>query len=223
VSLARHRHVGGYATVVLAGSFIEASFAGRAQVVPGDVLLHGRFDCHANEALSLRGPQILRLPWCDDSLEGHFRTPDPDELARIAERDPFEASLRLRDSLEPACPGERHWAEILATALCTSPELCLNSWAERAGLAPATVSRGFQRRFGATPRMFRLELRARRAWAALIQSTASLTSIAYEFGFADLAHMSRSIASFTGWAPSWWRQHLARVPARFPGAVLHPR
>jgi AraC-like DNA-binding protein len=211
--------VGGYATVVLVGSFIEASFAGRAEVGPGDVLLHGRFDCHANEALSQRGPQILRLPWWDDSLEGHFRVRDPDELAQIAERDPFEAALRLRDSLEPARHGERHWSEMLARALSESPELCLQGWAERAGLAPSTVSRGFHRRFGVTPRMFRLEVRARRAWAALTRSTASLTSIAHEFGFADLPHMSRSIASFTGSAPSWWRHHLARPPL----PALHAR
>lgn len=209
--------------MILAGSFIEASFAGRAQVVPGDVLLHGRFDCHANEALSHRGPQILRLPWGDDSLEGHFCTQDPDELARIAERDPFEAALQLRDSLQTARQHELHWTDALATALCASTELCLNDWAERASLAPSTVSRGFHRRFGVTPRMFRLELRARRAWAALIRSTASLTSIAHDFGFADLPHMSRSIASFTGWAPSWWRHHLPQPSARHPLPALPPR
>jgi anti-sigma factor ChrR (cupin superfamily) len=39
IVLPRHRHAAGYATVVLAGSFEEASFAGRFVAVPGDVLL----------------------------------------------------------------------------------------------------------------------------------------------------------------------------------------
>lgn len=222
VTLPRHRHVGGYATVVLAGSFIEASFAGRAQVSAGDVLLHGRFDCHANQALSRRGPQILRLPWEDDFLEGHFRTRDPDLLARMAEQDPFEAARHLRDSIEPVRRCEPHWTEILAGTLAAGPDLCLNGWAERAGMAPATLSRGFHRRFGVTPKMFRLESRARRAWATLIRTSVPLTSIAHEFGFSDLAHMSRSIAALTGWAPSCWRAHLATARAAMgaedPGA-----
>src|SRR5579883_3031535 len=41
LSLPRHRHIGAYATVVLEGTFCEASFSGRTTVRPGDVLLHG--------------------------------------------------------------------------------------------------------------------------------------------------------------------------------------
>src|SRR5258708_1150768 len=60
---APHRHLEGYASVVLAGSFVEAGFWGRVNVEPGDVLLHGRFDCHANSTNCSRSVQILRLPW----------------------------------------------------------------------------------------------------------------------------------------------------------------
>src|ERR1700691_400209 len=80
----RHRHLESYASVVLAGSFIEAGFGGRVEVAPGDVLFHGRFDCHANSSSCSHAVQILRLPWMDDWAEGHFCIPDPDLIARLA-------------------------------------------------------------------------------------------------------------------------------------------
>ena len=49
-SMARHHHAEGYATIVLAGSVTEVSFAGRMYAEAGDVLLHGRFDCHLDKA-----------------------------------------------------------------------------------------------------------------------------------------------------------------------------
>src|SRR6185436_11613409 len=141
VDMPRHRHTAGYATVVLAGSFIEASFAGRFAVEPGDVLVHAAYDCHANRALTRRGPQLLRLPWFDDHIEGHFRVADPDRHARIAERDPLAATASLRRALETRKPRAMDWAERLAADLIGNPSLCLSAWAERESLAPETLSR----------------------------------------------------------------------------------
>lgn len=83
--LPRHRHRAGYATVVLGGALVEASFAGRFEVQPGDALLHGRFDCHQNVATSRGGRHILRLPWTDDFCEGLYRVDDADGLVRLSE------------------------------------------------------------------------------------------------------------------------------------------
>lgn len=47
---ARHLHFDSCASVVLSGSFVEAGFGGRVNVEPGDVLLHNRFDSHANSS-----------------------------------------------------------------------------------------------------------------------------------------------------------------------------
>ena len=210
LDMPRHRHTTGYATVVLAGAFVEASFAGRFVVEPGDVLLHGSYDCHANQALTRRGPQLLRLPWLYDALEGHFRVDDPDRLARIAERDPLAATAELRRVLEPRTPRALYWVDRLASDLTADPSLCLSTWAEQERLAPETLSRGFREAFGVAPRLFRLEARTRRAWWALTGSERSLTAIAHEQGFADLAHMSRSVCEFTGFPPSRWRVAAAR-------------
>lgn len=209
-TLPRHRHAAGYASVVLAGSFGEASFAGRFVATPGDVLLHGAFDCHANWMSSRTALKILRLPWCDNLLEGRFHARDPDALAVLAERDPIEAMERLRADLVPIGSQELHWTERLAQVLRVQTHTCLEKWADSERLAPETVSRGFLRAFGVTPKVFRIESRARRAWNLLSHSSSPLTEIAHEQGFADHAHLSRAIGALTGAPPSYWRMRLHR-------------
>lgn len=204
--LPRHRHRGGYATVVLDGRFIEASFAGRHEVAPGDVLLHGHFDCHSNTAPRAIAPRILRLPWNCNSIEGLFQVRDIDLLVRLAERDPWEAACALTESLLPRIERVADWPEQLARDITNDPSLSLTDWAEHHGLVGETVSRGFRRAFGASPRLFRLEVRTRAAWRAIVGSEQSLTTIAHTSRFADLAHMSRSVTAFTGASPAHWRR-----------------
>jgi AraC-like DNA-binding protein len=201
----RHRHLEGYASVVLAGSFVEAGFGGRVKVEPGDVLFHGRFDCHANRSSCSRAVQILRLPWSDDSLEGHFCSTDPDLLARLAERDYRESAVALAENLRAVKAPLQHWTGRLAAALQSTPSLSLRRWAGELGMRPEALSRGFHREFGVSPKQFRLEARARRAWLEILRSSRTLTTIAHDFGFSDLAHLSRSVRALTGYPPSAWR------------------
>jgi len=204
--LPRHRHVAGYATVVLRGSFEEASFAGRFAARPGDVLLHGAFDCHTDRKTTRHALQILRLPWTENSREGHFQIPDPDSLARLAEQDLDEAVFTLRNALRPTPAIDLHWTERLARTLRSKEHVRLQEWAESEGLTPETVSRGFSKAFGVVPQVFRLEARARRAWNAIRTTHRSFTAIAYDLGFADPAHLTRAVRSLTGAAPSHWRR-----------------
>ena len=201
----RHRHRESYASVVLAGSFVEAGFGGRVKVQPGDVLLHGRFDCHANTSHCSQPVQVLRLPWPNDGIEGHFRVSDPDVLARLAERDPCESVIALAENLLAVDPPLQHWTSRLASALQNTPSLSLSGWADQLGMRPEAVSRGFRREFGVSPKQFRLEARARHAWLEILRSPRTLTTIAQECGFSDLAHLSRSVRSLTGYPPSAWR------------------
>lgn len=211
---ARHRHLEGYATVVLAGRFTEASFAGLRNAGPGDVLLHGSFDCHANQPLNNKPFQILRLPWRRGSLEGHFHLRDVDALARLAERDPYEAMRVLEHDARPASARPVDWMADLAHDLANSEHLVLRDWAGRMGLRPEALSRGFRAQFGTSPKAFRLESRTRRAWRSVVETNVSLTAIAHEHGFFDLAHMSRSIRAFTGRWPMEWRKISPGSPIR---------
>ena len=192
----RHHHDGGYATVVLSGSLTEVSFAGRMDAQAGNVLLHGRFDCHLNRSNPKRPVQILRLPWWGDTIEGLFYLKDPDALARLGEIDPARASAVLYEELRPVTPRGRYSVDALASALRCGSDLHLQEWAESRGLRPE---------FGVCPKRFRLECRTRLAWQEIVRSTESLTSIAVKLGFSDLAHLSRSIHSLTGRCPRDWR------------------
>jgi AraC-like DNA-binding protein len=205
VSRPRHHHRAGYATVVLAGAFTEVSFAGRMEAEPGDVLLHGAFDCHLDIARS-RGPlQILRLPWRNDTREGKFRVEDPDILVRLAEMDCELAAAQLSHELCLPKHRDPQWIDDLATALTGDSAFLLQEWADRHALRADAISRVFRREFGVSAQRFRLESRTRLAWRHVVGSGRSLTEIALEGGFSDLAHMSRSIRVFTGHSPSAWR------------------
>lgn len=205
VSMPRHHHREGYATVVLSGSLTEVSFAGRSCAEAGQVLLHGRFDCHLDRASSKRPLQILRLPWRHDAVEGRFRVTDPDALARLAETDPNCAATVLHESLHTVAPHDRYWVDDLAGVLRDGPRLRLADWAETRGLRPDTVSTVFGREFGVSPKRFRMECHTRLAWREVMRSTTSLTDIAHKLAFSDLAHLSRSIHALTGRSPRDWR------------------
>jgi AraC-like DNA-binding protein len=204
LSRPRHHHREGYATVVLAGSFTEVSFAGRMQAEPGDVLLHGSFDCHLDVARSRGALQILRLPWRTDLLEGKFRVRDADALVRLAELDTERAAAQLHHELLSPPRGDPEWVDELARAL-TGDGFRLQEWADRRGLRGDVLSRVFRREFGVSAQRFRLESRTRLAWRQVLGSARSLTEIALQAGFSDLAHMSRSMRVFTGRSPSAWR------------------
>jgi len=205
MSQPRHHHREGYATVVLAGSFTEVSFAGRMEAEPGDVLLHGRFDCHLDIARSRGALQILRLPWQNDVLEGKFRVRDPDALVRLAEVDTELAASQLHEELRSPPLRDPQWIDELASALTGNSGFRLQEWADRRGLRADVLSRVFTREFGVSAKRFRLESRTRLAWREVLGSVRSLTEIAVQAGFSDLAHMSRSIHVFTGRPPTAWR------------------
>jgi AraC-like DNA-binding protein len=205
LSMPRHHHDEGHAVVVLAGSLIEVSFAGRLHAKAGQVLLHGRFDCHWASASHKPPLQILRLPWPHDAIEGQFYVMDPDALARLAEIDPARASARLYEEVRRVAPRDRYWVDDLAEVLRNGSNIQLQTWAESRSLRPDTLSIVFRREFGVSPKRFRLEARARSAWLEIARSPCSLTDVALQAGFADLAHLSRSVRMLTGRSPSDWR------------------
>lgn len=181
---------------------------GRFHARPGDVLLHAAFDSHLDRFLP-RPTEILNLP-IRRPLPASFwagRIADPDAVMRLAERDCEAAAAALLAQLSPILSGLADWPDLLAQALVRNPDRRLDEWAARMGLAPETVSRGFKRVYGITPRQFRTEVRARHALALMEQpSPIPLASIALRAGFADQPHMTRAVRSLTGVAPGAWRR-----------------
>jgi AraC-like DNA-binding protein len=210
-SLPRHRHLHPYATVVLAGCFEESGYAGRIRAVAGDVLIHPALDCHANRLVT-SSVTLMRLEWADLSGKGAFhRLDDVEELANIAQKDSHEAALMLASALEQARPeatiSANDWPDLLAEALTRNTSLELGVWAEANGLAPESVSRGFNMAYGISPAIFRAEVRARSAWLQVTRSSTCLSTIAAHTGFADQAHMTRWIHRISGAPPAAWRKN----------------
>jgi len=202
----RHRHRGAYLSLVLAGAYEETGDRGRIRVRPGDMLIHGAFDSHLNR-FPAAGARILNLTLPDDvePETGFARSPEMDQAIRLAQRDPRAAAELLVATAVPAHAHARDWPDLLADALTADPALRIGDWARERGLANATVSRGFQQVYGVSPSAFRAQLRGRLAWRRIVAAGQALTDLAYELGFADQAHMSRTVRAITGQPPRAWR------------------
>jgi AraC-like DNA-binding protein len=220
----RHQHTSAYATLVLDGAYEQMAYAGHLTVEAGDVLIQPTFDCHANRPKT-RSITLLRLPWRHDiSFGGVHRHIEVDDVVHTAKRDVTEASIILASRLrgrQGQTPVIRDWPDLLAAELRERPACRITTWAAAHGLSREHVSRGFTARYGVTPARYRLELRARRAWALAVASQAPLASVAQEAGFADQAHMSRAVAWLTGVAPAGWRRtsHSCKTPGVLSSTV----
>jgi AraC-like DNA-binding protein len=218
-SLPRHRHLGAYVTVVLAGRLEESGYAGRIHATAGDVLVHPTLDCHVNQMVSA-GVKLIRLEWTDSAETGGiYRVDEVDELARLAEKDVRAATLFLESILRRnrlrSAAQKNDWPDLLLTKLLGNASASIGTWAEQNGLARETVSRGFNSAYGVTPSVLRAELRARTAWFRITAGRDRLCSIAAETGFADQAHMTRWVQRITGAPPAVWRRNFLENPQRF--------
>jgi AraC-like DNA-binding protein len=201
--LPRHRHAEGYVAVVLAGTYDEAGDLGRRRLVAGDVVAHRAWEAHLNR--SAGGAQVLNLPLATGTLAPFGRVADPDLLARLAERDPVEAAGALSLDFRAAAPAPQDWPDQLAAALAQGDATPLAAWARIFGLSAEHLSRGFGQVFGVSPQRYRLEARVRAALGDLVAGGRGLAELAAAHGFADQAHMTRSVRAVTGRPPGAWR------------------
>ena len=205
----RHRHDHGYIALVLSGHYEEAGFAGRFTVEPGNAVVHQSFDAHLNN-IALGGAAILNLPLPPGArMPAAFRIRDPDEIARLAERDMHAASLALVPVGQIDLAGD--WPDLLALELSKGSEANLGAWAEQHGFARETLSRGFYKAYGTTPARFRLEARAHRALRLILESDAPIAEVAADSGFSDQPHLTRAIVQLAGRPPGYWRRTVKSV------------
>lgn len=197
----RHRHAEPYMAIVVDGGYLEAGDFGRIEARAGDVLIHGAYEAHWDAFLP-RGATVLNLPLEWEAQSALGRIEDVDAVVQRAERDPRGALLQARAAMEPRSPPVSDWPDLLAVALRSDPDLCISAWAEDMDLATASVSRGFARAYGVSPKRFRLEARTRHAARRLGNWQGGLAALAAELGFADQAHMTRAIGALTGRTPA---------------------
>jgi AraC-like DNA-binding protein len=199
--MARHHHRTGYVALVLAGGYVEAGDRGRVRVEAGHAVFHGAHESHQNAFFGV-GARVLNLPAVGaEAGDAVGRVKDVDAIARLAERDLDQAAALLRHTFHPSPARLNDWPDLLAAALAADPSLCLADWAERMGIAPQSLSRGFRRAYGTSPKRYRLELRAMQALRRLPGWRGSMAMLAAETGFADQAHLTRAIVGLTGQTP----------------------
>lgn len=199
--IARHHHVAAYAAIVLRGDYVEAGDHGRFRAAAGTVLIHDWFEAHQDH-FGASGADILNLPLEQAVGPAVGRVGDADALARLAKRDWREAAELLLETLQPAETDCNDWPDLLAAELRRDQVRSLGDWARGHGLAPSSVSRGFRACYGVSPQRYRLEQRAGRAARAARRRSVSLAQIAAGAGFADQAHLTRTVRRLYGERPS---------------------
>ncbi len=198
-----HRHNSAYAAIVLTGGYIERGDSGRWDVQAGDIVAHSAFEAHSNlikatgaTVVNINLPSAVRLPPV-------FRIAEPDRLISCAIAGAKDvATLLVPTSI--LSPVTADWPDLLAADLRRGPVL-LGAWSASAGLAQETVSRGFFKVFGITPAKYRLSAQSYSALQRIIETKQTLADIAFDCGFADQPHLTRSIARLTGKTPAMWR------------------
>lgn len=196
----RHHHWKAYAALVIRGSCEEAGDRGRFRAHVGNVMVHRAFDAH-NNCIGRSGASFLNFPIDEPLAAGFGAVADVDAIIRAHERDPLEAAALFRAQVRIEPTGENDWPDMLARHLSDHRADRLDKWAERHGLHPASLSRGFRKAYGVSPKRFRLERLASRAARRIRAGTPGFSTIAAETGFADQAHMTRVIGALFGASP----------------------
>jgi len=214
--LGAHRHGFAYAALVLEGGYEEAGPEGVWRIAAGDLVLHPPFHLHLNR-FERGSARVLNVTLTHDAVKALkttryavLRPRDPDRLARGAWRDGRAAlGEALAESAVCAAGAPRDWLDQFAADLQAAPTARIGDLARAHGVTPTHAARAFARRFGVTPGVFRAEQRLRAGLQALAEAAASLADIAAACGFADQAHLTRSVVSATGQTPSRLRQAFA--------------
>jgi AraC-like DNA-binding protein len=191
--IGRHVHKRAYAALVVSGCYEEAGDSGRHRVQAGNVVLHAAFEAHLDR-IPTSGAVVLNvsLPAQYALRSGVGRVHDPDAIVRLW-------STKIRE------PEFQDWPDELAASLAQNASINLCGWSQARGIPAWDLSRSFAKVFGISPCAFRARARTHQAWRAMQTAGTPLSAIAVHFGFADQAHMTRSVKTMTGRCPSAWR------------------
>jgi AraC-like DNA-binding protein len=97
---------------------------------------------------------------------------------------------------------QRRLVDAAREHLNVEPATTLASLAQQLGVSPRHLSRLFARHVGMTLSKYRNALRTRTALEAIAAGAPSLARLAAELGFADQAHLTRTVHRLTGRPPS---------------------
>lgn len=206
--VARTRTIGACALLVIDGTLLLSSYRGRERLERGMLAIQPSFDARALCAGAC-GASWLQFPWQPDrSLGASHVVADVDALMLLVANDLNAAQAEVAAIMagRPSLPAAQfHWVDGLHRAILATPHLGLADWARQNRVSREAAARRFRQAYDVRPSRFRLEIRARNAWARISASDDPLSLIALEAGFADQSHMTRAVGWFTGRPPNAWR------------------
>lgn len=213
--LPTHRHCAPYLSLVLAGSYVEASPDGPLQCRPGTVVLHPPFHAHGDR-FGRRGARTLNLELArmpaPEAFSDGAKAWQVDDLAAV------EAVFRHAPARLPELLGEAErtapaalpaWQAEMAAAMCDG-DADVATMARRAGVSVEHASRRFAASHGMSPRALRGEWRWRRA-LRLLAGELPLAQVAAVAGYCDQSHLCRASLAVTGCSPARLRERIKCV------------
>jgi len=207
--LARSLCAGACLLLPIDGMILLSSYRGRERLEPGMIAIRPNFDARALRA-GPGGAAWLQWPLdADWSLGATYAVSEADRLLLLDASDAAAARAQLARFARnaPPYPALRlHWIDDLHRAMLADPYLSISDWARANRVSREATARSFRAAYEVRPSRFRLELRARTAWARIVASGDPLSQIALETGFADQSHMTRTVGWLTGCSPAAWRR-----------------
>lgn len=212
-----HRHIQAQRSLLLAGSYVEDSEAGRREVQCRTLSIKPAGFEHEDE-FGRAGALILSVVHeADDGGVRDYNLSSwpkflPPRAMTIEERfgqassvspcQDTKLSLR-RPSLAPP------WLTEARQHLLDHPQVAITALARTLRKHPVHLARQFRTTFGETPSEVRQHDRTARAIDQIVRSSRTLSDIAFDVGFSDQAHMTRALKAMTGWTPADLRRVLA--------------
>jgi AraC-like DNA-binding protein len=152
-------------------------------------------------------PRIAELP------AGSRRITEAAALALGGQPGPASCPLDVRDAVAALVwgrvPGDAVDPDVHALKTLIDEQwfekLQLDEFAGAHGISRFALSRRFKRALGRSPRRYQQECRLGQAKRKLVETSWTITDIAYECGFVDAAQFSRLFKEATGVTPGQYR------------------
>ena len=185
-----------------------------------------RGNFYQKKVLEIKGINLLSIletlnltrPLCLDSPEGAALFEEKFRLisARIGETSGEALSLLMGETYSLLCalsllvggtPPAYGYLNLIRERLESNLDLPVSiaSLAAEFHLNPVVMSRNFKKKFGCTPREYRIACRMEQAKYLLNQDQLSLKEIAYQLGYCNEFYFSQEFLRVIGFRPGEWR------------------
>lgn len=216
----RHEHGAAQATFLLTGSFEEKADGGDAEPtghVYGFKPAGARHACRFGRD----GALILSVNFrcdVDPGIDFHAYAPSQCEMGLVSHL-LFNDCLAPEEAVDDLIAGigskaNPHrdvptWLRQVAEQFAEEPLVEVGVVAAGHGIHRVQLSRAFQRHLGVSPSRYRLHCKAARAVRLMIEEGEAPAMAAAGAGFADQAHLTRTVRNLSGLAPARLRGLLA--------------